>query len=149
MPALAESIERERNIETIPCFIVSFNENGNFDPAELDKFAERFNSKNNGDDNKPSRQRLHWVATETEILFFPEEISHTKFYRYLERIGEESKLRAAGVYIAYPTPRGVDRHLCGNSPLALTWIMTPGQSEKFRMGIIRGTFGKEFIFYNS
>lgn len=142
---IAARIERKEITEAIPYFTVPFNENGNFDPSALDKFAEGF--KKEGD--KPTRLRLHWVATQTRIFFFPEKISHTKFYRCLEKLGEETELRAAGVYDICPTPRGVDRHLYGGPPEALAWLLTPSQSERFRMGTIREIFGGKFIYYKS
>lgn len=142
---VAERIERKEITEAIPYFTVLFSENGNFDPSALDKFAEGFKNEH----DKSPRQRLHWVATQIKMFFFPEKISHTKFYRYLEKVGEETELRAAGVYTAYPTPRGVDRHLCGDPPFTLSWILTQDQSEKFRMNTIRETFGRKFIYYKS
>lgn len=145
MPAVAERDERSETAEVIPYFTILFAENGNFDPSKLDKFAEGFKNE----DDKSTRLRLHWVATQTKIFFFPEKISHTKFYRHLEKVGEETELRAAGVYDICPTPRGADRHLYGGSAPTLAWILAESQSERFRMDTIRETFGKKFIYYKS
>lgn len=142
---VAERTERGEITEVIPYFAVLFAENGNFDPSLLDKFAEGFKNE----DDKSARLRLHWVATSTRIFFFPEEISHAKFYRHLEKVGEKTKLQAAGVYDICPTPRGPDRHLYSGPPATLIWILTESQSERFRMGTIRETFGKKFIYYKS
>lgn len=139
----AERTERGKITEEIPHFTIPFSENGNFDPTELDKFAEGFKNKN----DKSSRLRLHWAATTTKIFFFPETISHTRFYRFLERVGEETELRATGVYDVYSTPR--ERYLYGNPPLALAWILSVRQSEKFRTGTLREIFGEKFHYYKS